>query len=405
MEIPLRAVLAAGVTAATATAIVAAPAVVLNPPELEPVVVSAEIDQLNAASDLITSVYGVTREWANYASLELAPWALGWVPFGYLVSDQIFIWYPGGGWSPGFVLPVTDSFVYDFLNPVVNDPLNLGTWSSGVGAVTNAAVNGVVGSIGNEIRYALSLDWLPIPLPPLPFLASTQQAGLSAALQQSLDELVQTARGAAGDFAQDLQRHADQIAALVREHSDRIVSAGLQFAADLGSAVPRLPERTVKFTAPAPLDSKPAAAPALVDVTPPKKDREEPTVEKQPAVVAETPDPTTAPASGQQPEPTVPTEIEEQVPEPEVLDEAALISPKKALAEAREARRDAAKKIAADVREKTKSLRDGLRKAATSLIDKRGEKPTKKTEDAGSDKARDSGGEKAGNSGGDTASE
>lgn len=401
MAIPLRAVLAAGVTAATATAIVAAPSVMLTPPKLEPVVVNAEIDQLNAASDLINSVYGVTKEWANYASLELAPWALGWVPFGYLVTEQIYIWYPGGTWRPGFVIPVTDSFVYDFLDPVVNDPLNLGTWASGVGAIANAAVDGVVGGIGNEIRYALSLDWLPIPLPPLPFLATTQEADLSASLQQGLEKLVQNAQGPVEDLAVGLREHADRIAAMLREHSDRIVSAGMQFTANLGSLVPRLPGRTVEFSAPAPLDSKPAAAPALIDVTPPKavtppkKDREDPVVEKQPAVVAETPEPATAPAAGQQPEPTVPTEIEDQPLELEVLDEAALINPKKALAEAREARRDAAKKIAADVREKTKSLRDGLRKAATSLIDKRGEKPTKKTEDSGGDKAKDSGGDTA----------
>lgn len=401
MEIPLRAVLAAGVTAATATAIVAAPSVMLTPPKLEPVVVNAEIDQLNAASDLINSVYGVTKEWANYASLELAPWALGWVPFGYLVSEQIYIWYPGGTWRPGFVIPVTDSFVEDFLDPVVNDPLDLGTWTSGVGAIANAAVDGVVGGIGNEIRYALSLDWLPIPLPPLPFLASTQPADLSASLQQGLEKLVQNAQGTVEDLALGLREHADRIAAVLQEHSDRIVSAGLQFTANLGSAVPRLPRRTVEFTAPAPLDSKPAAAPALVDVTPPKKDREEPAVDKQPAVAAETPGPATAPAADPQPEPTAPTEIEVQTPEPEVLDEAALISPKKALAEAREARRDAAKKIAADVREKTKSLRDGLRKAATSLIDKRGEKPTRKTGDSGGEKGGDTGGD----SGGDTASE
>lgn len=117
---------------------------------------------LNAASDVIDTVYAFTRYWANYVSLELGPWLINWIPFGYLISDQIQIWYPN------FVLPVVDSFVYDFLDPVVNDPLNLAVWAQGIGDIIDAAVNGVVNGVSAEIQYILDFGWFPIPLPPLP---------------------------------------------------------------------------------------------------------------------------------------------------------------------------------------------------------------------------------------------
>lgn len=116
----------------------------------------------NAASDLIDSVYAVSRYWANYVSLELGPWLINWLPFGYLISDQIYIWYPD------FVLPTVDSFVYDFLDPVVNDPLNPTVWIDGVGAIVNTAANGIVKGISDEIEYIVTFGWFPIPLPPLP---------------------------------------------------------------------------------------------------------------------------------------------------------------------------------------------------------------------------------------------
>jgi len=126
----------------------------------------AAVQANNAASDAIDSVYAVARYWANYVSLELGPWLINWVPFGYLISDQIYIWYPT------FTLPVVDSFVYDFLDPVVNDPLNPAVWSEGLTAIANTAANGISSGITQEINYLVSLQWFPIPLPPLPSLPS-----------------------------------------------------------------------------------------------------------------------------------------------------------------------------------------------------------------------------------------
>ncbi|MCH9666460.1 MAG: hypothetical protein K0U76_06415 [Actinomycetia bacterium] len=116
----------------------------------------------NAASDLIDDVYSVSRYWANYVSLELGPWLINWIPGGYLVSDQIYIWYPN------FVLPTVDSFVYDFLDPVVNDPLNLEVWLDGIGDILSTAGTGIAAGIAEEINYIVTFGWFPIPLPPLP---------------------------------------------------------------------------------------------------------------------------------------------------------------------------------------------------------------------------------------------
>lgn len=122
----------------------------------------AAVQPYNAASNVINAVYSVSRYWANYMSLDLGPWLIGWIPGGYLINDQIYIWYPT------FTLPVVDSFVYDFLDPVVNDPLNPAVWSAGLSAIANTAWNGVVSGVQQEINYLLTLQWFPIPLPPFP---------------------------------------------------------------------------------------------------------------------------------------------------------------------------------------------------------------------------------------------
>jgi hypothetical protein len=122
----------------------------------------AVVQPQNAVSNAIDFVYSISRYWANYVSLDLGPWLIGWIPFGYLINDQIYIWYPT------FVLPVVDSFVYDFLDPVVNNPLNINVWLGGLGAIANTAWNGFVSGVQQEINYFLSLQWLPFPIPPLP---------------------------------------------------------------------------------------------------------------------------------------------------------------------------------------------------------------------------------------------
>lgn len=182
----------------------------------------AEPGQLNAASDLIDNVYDVTRYWANYVSLELGPWLINWVPFGYLVSDQIYIWYPD------FVLPVVDSFVYDFLDPVVNNPLNLQVWLDGIGAILNTAFNGVVDGINDEIDYVLSFGWFPIPLPPLPDFPLPGAASTADAVDVAL---AASALASAEDAASDKTDKADK----TDQGSEKGTEKGTDQATDKGT--------------------------------------------------------------------------------------------------------------------------------------------------------------------------
>lgn len=141
----------------------------------------------NAASDAIDTVYNWVLYWGNYLALDLGPYLLGWIPFGYLISDQIYIWYPN------FTIPVANSFVYDFLDPVVNDFWNPTVWRDGLTAIaqTTASSLGVVGA--QEVAYFWSLQWFPFPLPPLPPLpfaalkVPAAAAGAEAAVAQKTE--------------------------------------------------------------------------------------------------------------------------------------------------------------------------------------------------------------------------
>jgi len=146
----------------------------------------------NAASDAIDTVYNWVLYWGNYLALDLGPYLLGWIPFGYLISDQIYIWYPN------FTIPVANSFVYDFLDPVVNDFWNPTVWRDGLTAIaqTTASSLGVVGA--QEVAYFWSLQWFPFPLPPLPPLpfaalkVPAAAAGADAAVAQKTETAATT---------------------------------------------------------------------------------------------------------------------------------------------------------------------------------------------------------------------
>ena len=85
---------------------------------------------------------------------------LQFIPFGWVATDQINIWY-----QP-FVLRTTDSFVYEFLDPIVNNPLNLSVWINAGIALADAAISGLINGVdrGDQLLFG----WILPPLPPLP---------------------------------------------------------------------------------------------------------------------------------------------------------------------------------------------------------------------------------------------
>lgn len=130
--------------------------------ELDMPLAVGDVAVQNAASDFVDWVYEGILEWTDYFALELAPWALGWIPFGGYISDQIYALYPP-------FIDFTDSIVYDLVDPVLNDPLNLAVWADGLSAVAYTAVASLLNAGINEINLVIDyfLGWLP-PLPPIP---------------------------------------------------------------------------------------------------------------------------------------------------------------------------------------------------------------------------------------------
>ncbi|BBX09406.1 hypothetical protein [Mycolicibacterium aichiense] len=148
----------------------------------------------NAASDAIDAAYQWVLYWGNYFALDLGPYLLGWIPFGYLISDQIYIWYPN------FTVPVANSVVYDFLDPVVNDFWNPTVWRNGLTAIAQTTLNslGVVGT--QEVAYFWSLQWFPFPLPPLPPLpfAALKTPAAAASAGAAVEQKTETATAKSG---------------------------------------------------------------------------------------------------------------------------------------------------------------------------------------------------------------
>lgn len=136
----------------------------------------------NAASDGLIWAYQGIQSWVdwgvNYAS-DLAYWVGGWgVPFAGLIGAQIDIFYYD------LIRPIADGYFYNWLVPVVNDPLNLGVWWNGFVDTVGAAINAGVDFGVQEFNYFFGWILPPLPGPPpgWPFntLAATQ--GLSAGL-------------------------------------------------------------------------------------------------------------------------------------------------------------------------------------------------------------------------------
>lgn len=153
----------------------------------------------NTASDLVTAGYQFIQYWVDYG-VELAQWGVGFIPFiGPAIGAQIGFFY----WD--LIRPISDSVVYDLINPVLNNPLNLAVWWNGIVAVGIDSVNALINFAWNELNYF-------IPLPPLPGAAVTASRTTASSAPAEINSIPSIVKAtlAASDTAIDAAR--DEIA-------------------------------------------------------------------------------------------------------------------------------------------------------------------------------------------------
>lgn len=124
----------------------------------------------------IIGAYNAIEPWVAYG-VDVADWALGWIPFGWIIGDQINIFYDS-------LEPAVQSIFY-----------NIGWWVggsisfwAGLNNVVLDSANAFIGLLNAEIRYGFGfLPPLPpgFPIPQIPYLPwfgvlQAQTAGLTA---------------------------------------------------------------------------------------------------------------------------------------------------------------------------------------------------------------------------------
>jgi hypothetical protein len=193
MRVSVRACLLAGVTLIGASAIAIAPVQVAPPdvtvsadrPTTTRVVSDARVEflaavqqmappsaavtadpvPLNAASDAIINAWNAALPWIDYG-VNLTDYVLGFIPYGYLIGDQISIVYYS------LIRPVANSFVVNLVAPVVNDPLNPASYVNGLLTLGSVTVTSLINLGINEFNYFFG--WLIPPIPPLPLAAAAE---------------------------------------------------------------------------------------------------------------------------------------------------------------------------------------------------------------------------------------
>lgn len=183
MDISMRAIVTAGVSAVAASAIVAAPSLIPLPQEtvtvtsaaqvrplLDPAKVvttsvvpqalvggAADVGTLSAGSNVM-DIYNAIEPWVQYG-FEVATWAVGWIPVVGIFSGQIMVGY-------FTVEPLVRSAVQSFAFLL----------DGNIGAIPGELVNGVVSAasafVQQEINWVLGFFPPFPPFPPLPFAAS-----------------------------------------------------------------------------------------------------------------------------------------------------------------------------------------------------------------------------------------
>jgi hypothetical protein len=148
--------------------------------------VTADPVPLNAASDAIINAWNAALPWIDYG-VNLTDYVLGFIPYGYLIGDQISIVYYS------LIRPVANSFVVNLVAPVVNDPLNPASYVNGLATVGSVTVTSLINLGINEFNYFFG--WLIPPIPPLP-LATAAEATTEAepeATAETAEGIIETA--------------------------------------------------------------------------------------------------------------------------------------------------------------------------------------------------------------------
>lgn len=120
----------------------------------------AAVTANSAAGDWVISAWNWIDYWVSYAA-DLTQYVLGWVWPLSLIGDQApLLWNNLGE-------PIGNALVYGLIVPVLNDPLNLDVWATGLSIVIQSTFAAAVNTVIAEAEYFIG--WLIPPLPPLPF--------------------------------------------------------------------------------------------------------------------------------------------------------------------------------------------------------------------------------------------
>jgi hypothetical protein len=158
----------------------------------------------NAASDFIVNAWNAVLPWIDYG-VNLTGYVLGFIPYGYLIGDQVSIVYYS------LVRPVANSFVVDLVAPVVNDPLNIFSYTNGLIALGSVTVTSLINLGINEFNYFFG--WLIPPLPPLPFAAKQSAPSVQLAAAATAADPPQKKAGLARPHATAASDEIDATAA------------------------------------------------------------------------------------------------------------------------------------------------------------------------------------------------
>jgi hypothetical protein len=129
-----------------------------------------EVGVTNAASDLVNAVYTPVSSTITYG-VGVLQTALAPIPLVNIVGDQASIL-----WN-SLADPIADSVVYQLIDPVLNQPLNINSYLNGAYAVGATTVNSLINTGIQEVNYFLGI--------PFSAQASTQARGMDRTAEVS----------------------------------------------------------------------------------------------------------------------------------------------------------------------------------------------------------------------------